>query len=295
MKRFGIFWATRIMTWLAGSWGWTCSGLDWSVGGAPGRLSVSSRTFWRSMARAVSALTLSRTSATTTPSWSRTEPRPGSWRQQTHSGWRRESAAAWGTSPTAWGEAGDMWCVTCDVLQRDNPDRPEQWGAAGDGPGPGLVGWGDGLQLEQSYGGRDGGLPHQPGHQVKLTKRRFSLLLLTIDQSGGGAARSCSESAPARASSQWRPWWVCSETRRAASTGQVGVPVTSWCVTHFAAGGDFPTSGSQVSTLGSTEARPCHWFTATPGPARWGQQLSEKLIFILSLTDQSSNLSFSDR
>lgn len=33
-------------------------------------------------------------------------------------------------------------------------------------------------------------------------------------------------------------------------------------------GGDFPTSGSQVSTLGSTEARPCHWFTATPGPAR---------------------------
>ena len=33
-------------------------------------------------------------------------------------------------------------------------------------------------------------------------------------------------------------------------------------------GGEFPTAGSQVSTLGSSEARPCHWFTATPGPAR---------------------------
>jgi len=33
-------------------------------------------------------------------------------------------------------------------------------------------------------------------------------------------------------------------------------------------GGEFPTAGSQVSTLGSTQVRPCHWFTATPGPAR---------------------------
>jgi len=32
-------------------------------------------------------------------------------------------------------------------------------------------------------------------------------------------------------------------------------------------GGDFPTAGSQVSSLGFGTARPCHWFTATPGPS----------------------------
>ena len=31
-------------------------------------------------------------------------------------------------------------------------------------------------------------------------------------------------------------------------------------------GGDFPTSGSQVSILGRTGSFPCHWFTATPVP-----------------------------
>jgi len=31
-------------------------------------------------------------------------------------------------------------------------------------------------------------------------------------------------------------------------------------------GGDFPTAGSQVSTLGSNNLSPCHWFTATPVP-----------------------------
>jgi len=33
-------------------------------------------------------------------------------------------------------------------------------------------------------------------------------------------------------------------------------------------GGDFPTAGSQVSTLGSDLARPAHWLTASPAPSR---------------------------
>ena len=36
-------------------------------------------------------------------------------------------------------------------------------------------------------------------------------------------------------------------------------------------GGEFPTAGSQVSTLGSERARAAHWLTATLAPSRWGQ------------------------
>ena len=36
----------------------------------------------------------------------------------------------------------------------------------------------------------------------------------------------------------------------------------------YFSGGDFPTAGSQVSTLGLGSRSPCHWFTASPSPAR---------------------------
>jgi len=42
-------------------------------------------------------------------------------------------------------------------------------------------------------------------------------------------------------------------------------------------GGDFPTAGSQVSTLGSDLARPAHWLTASPAPSRWEFQISDEI------------------